>query len=297
MNNNVKRCWKEYNRSLVQRGSITFWIDENFLKNSDVFEETKGRPRFKKSLILSGWILKIVYKLTFRSLEGFFNSLLHLIGSEITSPHYSLFCKRSKEVSSLLPKLSNRRPIEIVIDASGLKIFGEGEWKTYKHGRSKRRKWIKVHAAVDPKTGECIAVKITDEKGADSSQLKDLLSDCPKGIIRAYADGAYDTKICRGLLRDRGIEDIIPPRKTSVYRKEKEMLSRNNQLREIKGLGGDYDLWKKLKGYGRRSLAETYFSRLKRTLGDRLSCRKEENQRFESLLKIHALNRMTKAKY
>ncbi len=297
MHNNAKRCWKQYNKSLVQRGSITFWIDKDFLKNSDVFESSKGRPKFKNALILSGWAQKIAYKLTFRTLEGFFNSLLNLIGSKISSPHYSLFCKRSKEVSSLLPKLSSRRSMEIVIDASGLKIFGEGEWKTYKHGREKRRRWLKVHAAVDPKTGECVVVKITDEKGADSAQLRDLLSNCPRGIKRAYADGAYDTKTCRGLLRNQGIEDIIPPRKTSVLREEKEMRNRNDALREIKELGGDYELWKKLKGYGRRSLAETFFSRLKMTLGDRLSCRKEENQILESLLKIQALNRMAKATY
>ena len=192
--NNEKRCWKEYNKSLVQRGSITFWIDEDLLKNDQIFDSTKGRPKFKQAILQSGWLLKTVYKLTFRSLEGYFNSLFSLVNSEIKSPHYSLFCKRGNEVKNLLPKLSNRRPMEIVIDASGLKIYGEGEWKTYKHGREKRRRWIKVHVAVDPKSGECIAAKVTDEKGGDASQLKDLPEGCPKGIKKGYADGAYDKK-------------------------------------------------------------------------------------------------------
>jgi len=294
---NNKRCWRNYNKSLVQRGSITFWIDKDFLKSSQTHTSTKGRPKFKKAIIQAGWLLKTAYKLTFRSLEGYFNSILEMVGSEASSPHYTLFCKRGKEVAELLPKLSNRRPKEIVIDASGLKVYGEGEWKTYKHGREKKRRWIKVHVAVDPKTGECIAAKITDEKGADSTQLKDLLSQCPKGIKKAYADGAYDTKNCRGLMYRKGIEDIIPPRKTGVLRRDQDLGNRNRAIKEILGLGGDYDLWKKLKGYGRRSLVETFFSRLKMLLGERLSSRKYVHQKIESLLRIFTLNKMAKASY
>ena len=192
----------------------------------------------------------------------------------------------------LLKKLSSRRPKDILVDASGIKIFGEGEWKTFKHGREKKRRWIKVHVGVDPVTGECIAAKITDELGADSVQLEDLLKQCHRHLQRVYGDGAYDTKKCRGLLHQRGIEDIIPPRKTGVLRNEKELTNRNNAIKEIRGLGGDYSLWKKLKGYGKRSLVETFFSRLKMILGHRLSSRKYSHQEIESLLKIHVLNRM-----
>ena len=167
--NNKKRCWQNYNKSLVKRGSITFWIDEGLLKSDSALESTKGRPKFKTSIIQAGWILRIVYKLTFRSLEGFFSSLLSMLESDIESPNYTLFCKRGHEVASLLPKLSNRRPLEVVIDTSGLKIFGAGEWRTYKHGREKRRRWIKVHVAVDPNTGECVSAIVTDETKGDAS--------------------------------------------------------------------------------------------------------------------------------
>jgi len=292
--NNVKRCWGKYNKSLVQRGSITFWIDKDLLENDKVFEPTKGRPRFKKAILQAGWLLKTVYRLTFRSLEGYFNSLFSLVGSGVQSPHYTLFCKRGNEVKDLLPKLSNRRPMEIVIDASGLKIYGEGEWKTHKHGREKRRRWVKVHVAVDPNTGECIAAKITDEKGGDATQLPDPLKGCPGSVKKCYGDGAYDTTKCRKALQKRGIEDIIPPRKTGVLSKKKELRNRDKALMEIKGLMGDSDLWKILKGYGRRSLVETFFSRLKVILGERLSSRKYDHQTLESLLKIHVLNTMAK---
>jgi len=93
----------------------------------------------------------------------------------------------------------------------------------------------------------------------------------------------------------RGIEDIIPPRKTGVIKKGKGLENRNTALKEIGGLLGDIELWKKLKGYGRRSLAETFFSRMKMMLGERLASRKYDHQELESLLKIHVLNRMAKA--
>jgi IS5 family transposase len=292
-----KRNWSKYNKSLVQRGSITFWIDENFLKNSEFQEPTKGRPKYKSSIIHMGWILKTAYHLTFRSLEGYFNSLLSLIGVDIACPNYTLFCKRGKEVAELLPKLTSRKPLEIVVDASGLKIYGEGEWKTFKHGRDKKRRWIKVHVGVDPKSGECLSISITDERKGDSSQFSDLIKRAPKSIRKAYADGAYDTVECRKLLFERGIEDVIPPRKTSKLRKEKELRNRNDGVKELRGLGGDYQLWKLLKGYGRRSLAETFFSRLKLLFGERLSCKKFTNQNLEVLLRVFSLNKMAKATY
>lgn len=292
-----KRNWAKYNKSLVQRGSITFWIDEDFLQSADFQEATKGRPRFKTSMIYMGWILKTTYRLTFRALEGYFDSLLSIAKVEAKAPHYTLFCKRSKEVAELLPKLSSRLPLEIVIDASGLKIYGEGEWKTHKHGREKKRRWMKIHAAVDPRSGECMAVVITDEKGADPSQLPSLLENTPRSVKKAYADGAYDTLDCRRSLKRRGIEDVIPPRKTAKLRKEEGMENRNEGVLELRGLGGDDILWKLLKGYGRRSLAETFFSRLKTIYGGRLSSKKTDHQILESLLRIHGLNRMAKGSF
>ncbi len=114
-----------------------------------------------------------------------------------------------------------------------------------------------MHVGVDPKSGECLSLSITSEKQADSCQFANLIQTAPKSILRAYTDGAYDTSDCRKLLFTRGIEDIILPRKTAKIRKEKELLHRNRSVKEIKGLGGDYLIWKNLNGCGRRSLVET----------------------------------------
>ncbi len=107
---------------------------------------------------------------------------------------------------------------------------------------TKKRKWIKVHAAVDPKSGECLSISVTDET--------------PRSVQKAYADGAYDTLRCREKLYERGIEDIIPPRKTAKLRSERPLYNRNKGVKELQGLKGDYKLWKLLKGYGRLWKAE-----------------------------------------
>lgn len=293
--NNAKRCWKNNNQSLVQRGSITFWIQEDLLKTWKNKGLGKGRPSYSRGVIQAGLTLRTIYHLTLRQIQGFLDSILRLMGEEVKAPNYTLFCKRAKECAEGLPKLSSRLPTDLVIDSSGLKIFGEGEWKVHKHGREKRRGWIKIHVGVDPRTGECIVCEITDEKKVDASQLPILIKKAPKSIKRVIADGAYDTRSCRKALFKNGIEGVIPPRKNGRIANDEELEERNNGIREVKGLQGDLALWKLLKGYGKRSLVETYFSRLKSLYGDRLRSKKQRNQVAETLFRVHCLNQVTQA--
>lgn len=97
-------------------------------------------------------ILKIQYRLTYRALEGFAKSMLPHIESGIFLPTYSLICKRASDLEALLPKLSSKRPKVVLLDATGIKVYEEGEWKVKIHGASKRRKWVKLHIAVDENT-------------------------------------------------------------------------------------------------------------------------------------------------
>ena len=298
MNNRAKRSWSEYNRNLVNRGSITFWISEECLNSWQQKTGKKGRPAFSTSVIQAGLIMKAVYNLPPRSLQGFLSSILLFLGVELKSPHYSLFCKRAKEAAASLPKLSKRKPMEIAIDSSGLKISGEGEWKVKIHGKEKRRGWIKLHIAVDPKSGELIAIDVTNEKTADSQAFPDLINKSPKTLKKVYADGAYDRKNCREVLYNLGIEQCIPPRKDGKIRKETFFGGRNDALKIMRAFGGDQDsleIWKKLSGYHRRSLSETVFSRFKGIFGDRLANKKFINQEAETIFKCHVLNMILRA--
>lgn len=298
MKNHAKRSWSEYNRKLVNRGSITFWLNKECLESWKVKSGKKGRPPFSQAVIQAGLIIKTVYNLPLRSLEGFFGSILKMLEVDLKVPHYSLFCKRAKEVAEALPKLSNRRPIELAIDSSGLKVRGEGEWKVKIHGSGKRRGWIKLHIAVDPKTQELIAIEITDDKVADSTILPKLIDKAPKTVQKVFADGAYDRANCRKALADKDIEDCIPPRRKGKIREEEGFETRNSALQIIQGLGGDeeaFELWKKLVHYHTRSLVETAFSRLKRLFGERLSNKKFSNLEAETIFRCHVLNRMNYA--
>ena len=298
MNNHAKRDWAKYNRNLVNRGSITFWLHKECLDSWISKSGRKGRPSFSTSVIQAGLIIKAVYNLPLRSLQGFLGSILMFLQVDLKSPHYSLFCKRAKEVVSSLPKLSTKRPLELAIDSSGLEVRGEGEWKVKIHGREKRRGWIKLHIGVDPKTQELIAIEVTDESTADCAILPHLIEKAPKSLKKVYADGAYDRKNCREILSSAGIEDCIPPRKNGRIRDESGLESRNDALRIIRAFGNDNDamsLWKKFSGYHTRSLAETVFSRFKKLFGDRLSSKKRINMEVEIMFKCHVLNRMRTA--
>lgn len=298
MNNRAKRSWSEYNRKLVNRGSITFWINKECLNSWINKTGKRGRPSFSPVVIQAGWVLKTVYNLPLRSLEGFFGSLLIILQLEAKVPHYSLFCKRAKEAAAELPKLSNKRPSEMIIDSSGFKILGEGEWKVKIHGSEKRRGWIKLHIGIDPKTQEIIVMEVTDDKVADSAVFPMLIDKAPKTIQKAFADGAYDRVNCRKTLLDRGIQDCIPPRRKGKIRAEKGLEERNVALQIIRGFGGDeeaFDLWKKLVGYHRRSLVETAFSRIKRLFGERLANKTFGNLEAETIFRCHVLNRMNAA--
>ena len=182
-----KRNWSQYNRKLVNRGRISFWIDKDLAKNPFDEQRGKGRPRFSDAFLIAALCLRCVYSLSLRSLEGFLTDLMLLLGVDSPVPHYTLFSKRMKNLS--LPQLSSRRPMHLLVDASGVKVLGEGEWKVKIHGKSSRRKWIKLHVSIDEKSQEVVAVKVTNSNVSDSAVLEELLDDGPKTAKKLSADG------------------------------------------------------------------------------------------------------------
>jgi len=292
----MKRNWHKYNRNLVQRGSLTFFIDPKALKTRPQ-KKKKGRPQqFTSALIQLLLVLKNQYRLSYRALEGFSKSILPLLEINTHLPTYSLTCKRAASVANQLPKLSTRRPLVALLDASGIKICGEGEWKVKIHGVAKRRKWLKLHIAIDAQSQEIIGLEVTHAHRADCSVGPTLIGKLPKSVHTVMADGAYDTASCRNAISSMGATELIPPRKTAKYRNH--LSQRNQAISEMKGLGGDplaREIWGKLTGYSRRSLVETAFSRLKRLYGDRLYSQSPNNQKIEVMIKCRMMNQMIAA--
>ena len=180
------------------------------------------------------------------------------------------------------------------MDSTGLKVYGESEWKVRKHGPSKRRTWRKLHLGVDEKTGMIHAVCLTQNKGHDADQVEDLLEQVQVPIDTFSGDGGYDKHKCWGELIERGICPLIPPCRNAVYWKDKkgELLDhpRNTILENIEQLGRK--LWKQQSGYHRRSISETAMFRFKNAFGNRLYSRTFNRQHIESQIKVKALNLM-----
>ncbi len=276
---------------------MTFYIDHQSLKTKHPRKRKRGRPRtFSHPLIQLLLILKIQYRLSYRALEGFAKDLLPMLEEDIQIPSYSVICKRAVELEALLPKLSKRRPQVIMLDASGVKIFGEGEWKVKIHGKTKKRKWIKIHLAVDAKTQEIMQLEMTDGTTSDCKIGPKLINNCPRSAKTYLADGGYDTKKCRDAIKRRGAQALIPPRRNAKW--DPSLKERNKNISERKGLGLDktgIQLWGKLTGYSQRSLVEASFSRLKRLFGGGLYSRKMSSQRVEGHLKCLMMNKMIQA--
>ena len=174
-----KRNWSKYNKDLVKRGSLTFFIDADVLKQKPE-KNKRGRPRlFSYPMIHLLLVFKVQYRLSYRALEGFSKSILPLLYLTVALPTYSLICKRASNLEPLLPKLSLRRPKVVLIDASGIKVYGEGEWKVKVHGKAKRRKWIKLHIAIDAKTQEIIHLEVSHGHRADCRIGPGLIQKTP----------------------------------------------------------------------------------------------------------------------
>ena len=213
---------------------------------------------------------------------------------------YTQISRRAFDLGKLLKKLSQRHPCDIVFDSTGLKVYGEGEWKTRQDGISKRRTWRKLHIGMDPKSGEIIMAELTDngEGAGDGEVAKQHINGLPKGVKRVFADGAYDGIEFRREVEKIEAEVIIPPPRGSVVHENPDgaMKKRNDPVLEILGLGRDDDgrrLWKKLKGYHRRSLVETTMYRIKQITGSNLRSRNLENQSVEACIRCLVINKMT----
>ncbi len=216
---------------------------------------------------------------------------MNLIGIKLPVPHYTTLCRRMPRITITLPRTRKKEGIHLVVDATGLKVYGEGEWKVRKHGQSKRHTWRKVHLGFDEETGEVMARVLTDKRGHEKNMLPTLLDEVTESIGQVSGDGGYDYKTCYDSIADRGAKAVIPPRKNAIFHNNGFMDTRDDNLRRIQEIGRK--AWKKESNYHRRSLAETGIYRLKRIFGEAPNSRKLDSQNIEVRLRCKAMNLMT----
>lgn len=204
--------------------------------------------------------------------------------------HYSTLSRRARQLA--LSLAAQKKIRHLVIDSTGLKLYGEGEWKVRMHGADKRRTWRKLHLAMDAERWQITSAIITDKDELDRHLLPALLKQTGAQVSAVCADGAYDFQECYRAIKGGEAVPLIPPRSDAVVRGKSPFEHRDMNVREIKKLGRKR--WKKESGYHRRSLVECAFFRLKTIFSDKLKARLAETQKIEAELRCLALNRMTK---
>ena len=290
--------WSKYNESLVQRGSLTFWFSAEVIRqwHHDNAHPRRGHPFFfSDTAIECLLVLREVFRLPYRQTEGLGRSLVGLMGAQIEIPDYTSLAKRAEKLGIALEVRKHTGPIDVVVDSTGLKVFGEGEWKMRKHGKSKRRTWRKLHLAINPATQEIEAETLTENSSDDGSQAEPLLTQVPGSINAFYGDGGYDKWKVYETLHQRGTKAIIPPQRNAKIKQHgnshRSPLSRDVAIRDIRRHGRRK--WKETIGYHRRSLSETAMYRVKCCFGDHLKNRLLPNQQTEARLRCKILNTFT----
>ena len=238
--------WSEYEKALVERGSIMFWLsaefEENWLYSSQGGKQRGGQFEYSEKAIEIMLTLKEVFHLTNRSVEGFVRSMFEMLNVHLPVPDHSTLSKRAKTLNVKLPKKTNGN-LNLVLDSTGLKIYGEGEWKVRKHGYSKHRTWRKLHVGASPDNGEIQAVVLTGNNVSDDAVVKELLAHIEYTLLSCAADGAYDKRKVYDVHNTHSpeVEILIPPRKNARIwqhgNSKAERLKRDENLRYIRKHG------------------------------------------------------------
>lgn len=296
------RNWHHYNEGLKQRGSLTLWISKEAWEVWRYHGEPKkgGQFRYSDLAIETCLTVRMLYHLPLRATEGFMKSLIVLMHLSLPIPDYSTLQRRSTCLSVAVKPLHKKAITDLVVDATGLKVFGEGEWKIRQHGKSKHRAWMKLHVALDAASQQAWAVSLTTNEVDDAAEVPTLLKSVDVPIRSFIGDGAYDKVKVRRPLYERALsqgEDILQlmnlQQKAIVDVKQRIYTAQRDQDIKVIGQVG-LKKWKVLSGYHQRSKAETFMFRYKTTLGDHIHCRTLQAQSSEVKLGAKILNLMLK---
>jgi hypothetical protein len=287
--------WAEYDAGLRQRGSLTVWFTDAAITawRSEPRTTPGGQPHYSALAIATALTLRAVFRLALRQTEGLIGSILRLLGLELAVPDHTTLSRRAETLEVPRPRPGGE-PVHLLVDSTGLRLSGPGEWLVEKHGTKKRRSWRKLHLGVDAGTGRIEAVELTGHATDDGSRVGPLL-DRVTGLVASFTgDGAYDREDVYGAVAERHPEAavVVPPRTGAVPSGAAETVprQRDRHLRCIAEQGRMG--WQKASGYNRRALAEAAVSRYKRVIGDALRSRTDRRRATEVAIAVQALNRM-----
>ncbi len=284
--------WPEYEAGLRRRGSLTLWIEDAALECWQTCGPG-GQARYTDAAIQTSLMLRAAFKLPLRQTEGLMTSVLTLMDLTISVPDHTTVSRRAVTLPVIQPASVPPGPLHVLIDSTGLQVYGAGQWLEAKHGAKSRRTWRKLHLAVDAASGMIVAQTLTDQDTDDPSQVGPLLDQIDDPIARVTADGGYDGVPTYQTIAAHGdgIDVVIPPRSTAVASGEPGPLSQRDRHLEMITEQGRL-AWQAATDYGRRSSVETTMGRYKALIGPRLRARGFAAQQAEAAIGVTVLNRM-----
>ena len=209
--------WAEYEKGLRDRGDVTIWFTEEAREpwTPPVNGKRGGQRQYSDLAIETALTLRLVFHLALRQTEGFVGSLLKLMDLDLTAPDHTTLSRRGSKLEVALRRQVPAAPIHLIVDSTGLKIIGQGQWAAAKHGAKGIRAWRKLHVGVDV-NGVIIAEQLTDSAVDDSTVVDDFFDQVDQDIERFTADGAYDTWSIRDALAARSAIVVVPPSRKAV---------------------------------------------------------------------------------
>jgi hypothetical protein len=295
--------WPAYDASLRQRGSLTVWFTDEAVEAWAAEPRTTrgGQPWYSELAILTALTLRAVFRLAFRQTEGLIGSIIGLLGLTLRVPDHTTLSRRAATLEVPRPRSSSSpdaggeaEPVHLLVDSTGLKLCGPGEWLLEKHGTKTRRSWRKLHLGRDADTGQIVAATLSTHDVDDGSQVGPLLDQVDGPIASFTGDGAYDQDGVYASVSERHPEAavIVPPRATAVPSRtaESEPTQRDRHLQLIAERGRM--AWQIASGYTKRAKAEAAIGRWKQVIGDRLRAHTDERRATEVDVAVHVLNRM-----
>ena len=257
-----------------------------------------GQPWYSPLAILTALTLRAVFHLAYRQAEGLIGSIIGLLGLTLRVPDHTTMSRRSATLVVPRPQPATAddgaQPLHLLVDSTGLKLCGAGEWLVEKHGTKMRRSWRKLHLGVDAETGRIVASALTSKEADDGAQTGTLLDQITDPVASVTGDGAYDQDAVYAAVAERHPDAavIVPPRTTAVPSGTAETAptQRDRHLQCITEKGRM--AWQQASGYNRRAKAEAAIGRWKQVIGDGLRSRLDERRATEVDVAVHALNRM-----
>jgi hypothetical protein len=250
--------WAEYDAALRQRGSLTVWFSEEAIAAWQAEPRTTrgGQAPYSALAIRTALTLRAVFRLALRQTEGLIGSILQLLGLDLAVPDHSTLSRRAETLEVPKPRSpSPGRPVHLLVDSTGLRLCGPGEWLIEKHGSQRRRSWRKLHIGIDAETGQILASELTTSDVDDGSQMEPLLDQITGSLASLTGDGAYDQAGIYGTVAKHhpDADVIIPPRSTAVPGDTAETAptQRDRHLQSIARHGRMG--WQKQSGYNRRA--------------------------------------------